>query len=72
MDQDNLPSDTKHANFEELMYNIDSNKLLEAMRSKIDSMEVNQIWTLVNPPERIKSMKFKWAFTRKTGINGNV
>ena len=39
--------------YDEAMSDIDSTKWLETMRSEIDSMHANQIWTLVNPPEGI-------------------
>ncbi|KAL0445482.1 UNVERIFIED_CONTAM: polyprotein [Sesamum latifolium] len=36
----------------EMMSDIDSDKWLEAMRSKIDSMGSNQVWTFVDPPPK--------------------
>ncbi|KAL0434188.1 UNVERIFIED_CONTAM: hypothetical protein Slati_2753100 [Sesamum latifolium] len=35
----------------EAMSDIDSDKWLEAMKSKMDSMGSNQVWTLVDPPK---------------------
>ncbi|KAL0411234.1 UNVERIFIED_CONTAM: Transposon Ty2-GR1 Gag-Pol polyprotein [Sesamum latifolium] len=35
----------------EAMSDIDSNKWFEAMKSKMDSMGSNQVWTLVDPPK---------------------
>ena len=49
-----------------------SNKQLEAMKLKMDSMSVNQVWTLVEPPERIKPIGCKWIFKKKTDMEGNV
>ncbi|KAL4366243.1 hypothetical protein GQ457_05G027450 [Hibiscus cannabinus] len=50
----------------------DSEKWLEAMRSKIDSMSENQVWTLVEPPEGIKPIGCKWVFKKKADMDGNV
>ncbi|KAK8583637.1 hypothetical protein V6N12_067900 [Hibiscus sabdariffa] len=50
----------------------DSEKWLEAMRSEMDSMSSNQVWTLVEPPEGIKPIGCKWVFNKKTDMDGNV
>ncbi|KAK8676022.1 hypothetical protein V6N13_034077 [Hibiscus sabdariffa] len=50
----------------------DSEKWLEAMRSEMDSMPENQVWTLVEPPEGVKLIGCKWVFKKKTDMNGNV
>ena len=39
--------------YDEAMLDIDSKKLVEAMKSEIDFMHSNQIWSLVDPPEEI-------------------
>ena len=39
--------------FDEVMSNIDSKKWLDAMKSEIDSMYSNQVWTLVDLPKDI-------------------
>ena len=43
----------------EAMQRLDSQKWLEAMKSEIESMEINSVWTLVDPFERIKSIECK-------------
>ncbi|KAK8656474.1 hypothetical protein V6N13_098424 [Hibiscus sabdariffa] len=40
--------------YQEAVSSPDSEKWLEAMRSEMDSMSENQVWTLVEPPEGIK------------------
>ena len=50
----------------------DSNKWIEAMRSEMESMKVNDIWTLVDPPEGVKSIGCKWVFKRKRSTDGKV
>ena len=41
------------------------------MKSKMDSMYVNQVWTLVNP-EGIKPIGCKWVFKKKIDMEGKV
>ncbi|KAL0396309.1 UNVERIFIED_CONTAM: Retrovirus-related Pol polyprotein from transposon TNT 1-94 [Sesamum calycinum] len=43
----------------------DSNKWLEAMKSEMDSMDSNQVWTLVDPSKGGKPVKCKWVYKRK-------
>ncbi|PKI66182.1 hypothetical protein CRG98_013435 [Punica granatum] len=50
----------------------DSEKWLEAMRSEMESMYTNQVWTLVDPPEGVKPIGCKWVFKKKTDMDGNV
>ena len=40
------------------MQRSDSEKWLEAMKSEMESMKVNDVWTLVDPPEGVKCEKF--------------
>ncbi|KAK8665472.1 hypothetical protein V6N13_005639 [Hibiscus sabdariffa] len=58
--------------YQEAVSSPDSEKWLEAMRSEMDSMSDNQVWTLVEPPEGIKPIGCKWFFKRKTDMDGNV
>ena len=54
------------------MRDIDSVKWLEAMKFEIDSMYQNQVWDLVDAPERIKPIGCKWIYKRKTDTEGNI
>ena len=45
--------------FNETMSDIDFKKWLDAMKSKIDSMHSNQVWTLVNPFEGTVPIGYK-------------
>ena len=38
----------------DVMQRSDSDKWLEAMRSEMKSMKVNDVWTLVDPPKGVK------------------
>ena len=39
--------------YNEAMLDVDSEKWMEVMKSEINSMHANQVWTLVDPPEGI-------------------
>ncbi|CAN6566755.1 unnamed protein product [Malus baccata var. baccata] len=56
----------------EVMSDIDSKRWQEAMKSEMDSMYQNQVWTLVDSPEGIVHVGNKWVFKRKIGADGNV
>ena len=53
--------------YEESLNSSESDQWLKAMKSKMDSMYINQVWTLVDPPEG-----WKWIFKKKTDMEGNV
>ncbi|KAL0405531.1 UNVERIFIED_CONTAM: hypothetical protein Slati_3867000 [Sesamum latifolium] len=42
------------------------------MKSKMDSMGSNQVWTLVDSPKGVKPVGCKWVYKRKLGANGEV
>ena len=67
-----LMSDEDPKTYEEAIANIDSKKWLDAMQSEMDSMYHNQVWTLVDAPEGIVLIGYKWVFKRKTGVTGEV
>ena len=58
--------------YEEYLNSSESDRWLKAMKSEMDSMYTNQVWTLVDPPEGIKPIGCKWIFKKKTDIEGNV
>ena len=60
------------ANYKEAVEGPESEKWLEAMRSEIDSMYANKVWTLVDIPEDRKAVENKWIFKKKTDADGNV
>ncbi|KAM2561743.1 hypothetical protein TB1_012789 [Malus domestica] len=67
-------NDTKEdpRDYTEAMSDIDSKRWQEAMKSEMDSMYQNQVWTLVDPPKGIVPVGNKWVFKRKIGVDGNV
>ena len=50
----------------------ESERWLEAMRSKMESMRDNQVWNLVDPPKGMRAIECKWVFKKKTDADGNV
>ena len=40
----------------------DSEKWLEAMKSEMQSMYDNQVWTLIDPTNGLKTIGCKWVF----------
>ncbi len=67
-----LLDNDKPTTYEEAMVGPDSEKWLGAMKSKIESMHVNQVWNLVDPPDGVKAIECKWVFKKKTDVDGNV
>ena len=50
----------------------DSDRWLEAMKSEMDSMYTNQVWTLVEAPEGVTLIGCKWVFKMKIRVDGQV
>ena len=42
------------------------------MKSKMESMKINDVWILVDPPEEVKPIRCKWIFKRKRGADGKI
>ena len=42
------------------------------MKSEIDSMHSNQVWTLVDPPEGIVIIGCKWIYKKKIGVDDKI
>ena len=66
MDQD------EPTTYHEATNSSDSEKWLEAMKSEMKSMYDNQVWTLIDPPEVLKTIGCKWIFKKKTDMEQNV
>ncbi|KAL0411375.1 UNVERIFIED_CONTAM: hypothetical protein Slati_3727200 [Sesamum latifolium] len=54
------------------MSDIDSDMWLEAMKSKMDLMGSNQVWTLVDQPKGARPTGCKWVYKHKLGADGEV
>ncbi|KAK4388210.1 Copia protein [Sesamum angolense] len=61
--------DNSPRTYGEAISNIDSDMWLKAMRSEMDSMGSNQVWTLVNPPKGFKHVGCKWVYKSKLGAD---
>ena len=72
MDKDDVLMVDDLITYKEAMLDIDSDKWLKAMKSKMDSMYTNQVWNLVEPFERIKPIGCKWVFKRKIDMDGKI
>ncbi|KAL0345719.1 UNVERIFIED_CONTAM: Retrovirus-related Pol polyprotein from transposon RE1 [Sesamum radiatum] len=42
------------------------------MKSEMDSMSSNKVWTLVDPPKGVKPVRGKWVYKRKLGADREV
>ena len=40
--------------------------------SEIDSMDENQVWNLVDLPDRHRTIECKWIYKKKIDMDGNV
>ena len=58
--------------YDEAMMGPNSEEWLRAMRSEIESMDDNQVWKLVDPPDGVKTIECKWVYKKKTDMDGNV
>ena len=67
-----LIEDGEPTSYQDAISSPDSRKWQEAMRSEMDSMYVNKVWTLVDPPEVVRPIGCKWVFKKKTDIDGKV
>ncbi|KAL8118911.1 hypothetical protein AgCh_016413 [Apium graveolens] len=64
--------DDDHVTYNEAMSSVDSEKWHSAMKSEMESMYTNQVWTLVEAPEGVKPIGCKWVYKRKIGADGQV
>ena len=58
--------------YEEAIQRNDSKAWQEAMKSEIQSMYDNKVWTLVDLPNEKRPIQCKWIFKRKMNLNGNM
>jgi len=53
--------------YAEAMMDPDSKKWQSAMRFKIDSMGDNQVWNLVDLPDKLRPIGCEWIYKKKKG-----
>ncbi|GJU45793.1 retrotransposon protein, putative, ty1-copia subclass [Tanacetum coccineum] len=59
-------------NYRAALSDPESEKWLEAMNAKMQSMKDNQVWNLVDLPPNCKTVGSKWLFKKKTNMDGNI
>ncbi|GKB04158.1 retrotransposon protein, putative, ty1-copia subclass [Tanacetum coccineum] len=59
-------------NYKAALSDPEFDKWLEAMNTKMQSMEDNQVWVLVDLPPNGRTVRSKWLFKKKTNMDGNV
>ncbi|GKC83422.1 retrotransposon protein, putative, ty1-copia subclass [Tanacetum coccineum] len=59
-------------NYITALADLESEKWLEAMNTKMQSMKDNQVWVLVELPPNGRTVGSKWLFKKKTDMDGNV
>ena len=50
----------------------DPYKWLKVIKSEMDLMYINQVWTLVDAPEGVTPIECKWIFKKKIEADGQV
>ena len=71
-DEIQIMDDDEPTTYKEVLSSNDKRKWLEAMKSEMDSMYQNQVWSLVDAPKGIKPVGCKWVFKKKTDMEGKV
>ncbi|GKE57909.1 retrotransposon protein, putative, ty1-copia subclass [Tanacetum coccineum] len=59
-------------NYRAALSDPESEKWLEAMNVKMQSMKDNQVWNLVDLPPNCKTIGSKWLFKKKTDMDGDI
>jgi hypothetical protein len=58
--------------YKEAMIGPNSIKWHDAMKSEIESMYENQVWSLIDPPDGVKPIECKWIYKKKIDADGNI
>ena len=58
--------------YTEAVMSKDSDRWQDAMKSEMDSMYTNKVWTLVDAPEGVNPIGCKWVYKKKIGVDGQV
>ncbi|KAF2344864.1 Reverse transcriptase RNA-dependent DNA polymerase [Trinorchestia longiramus] len=60
------------ANVEEALHGLESKLWKAPMEEEMASMNINNVWSLVECPKNKKPIRCEWIFKKKTGPDGNV
>ena len=58
--------------FKNAMEDVDKDEWIKAMSLELESMYFNSVWDLVDQPDGVKPIGYKWIYKRKMGANGKV
>ena len=58
--------------YDEVLKSSEHDLWLKAMKSEMDSMSENEVWTFSDAPERVKPIGCKCVFRKKTDMEGKV
>ena len=64
--------ETEPCNYKEAVQDKDAKLWQKAMKLKMDSMYMNQVWDLIEPHEGIKPIRCKWFYKKKRKVDGKV
>ncbi|GKC29989.1 retrotransposon protein, putative, ty1-copia subclass [Tanacetum coccineum] len=59
-------------NYKAALSDVEYDKWIEFMNTKMQSMKDNQVWILVELPPNGQTIRSKWLFKKKTDMDGNV
>ncbi|GJY77889.1 retrotransposon protein, putative, ty1-copia subclass [Tanacetum coccineum] len=69
---DTMRGSNKPPNYKAALSDPESDKWLDAMNAKMQSMKDNQVWCVVDLPPNGRTVRSKWLFKKKTDMDGNV
>ena len=64
-----LPTNDEPTTYLKAIMSSDSDKWLNVMKSKMDFMYANQVWTLVDALEGVTLIGCKWVFKKKIEVD---
>nr|GEW26443.1 copia protein [Tanacetum cinerariifolium] len=72
VDEHSLGDLNEPNNYKAAILDLESDKWVDAMNAKIQTMKDNQVWCLVDLPPNCKTNVRKWIFKKKTNMDGLV
>jgi len=58
--------------YNEVVNDVDADQWVIAMKSELESMYSNNVWSLVKAPNGTKPIGCKWVYKRKRGVDGKL
>nr|GEV88854.1 hypothetical protein [Tanacetum cinerariifolium] len=72
VDEHSLGDLNEPNNYKAAILDLESDKWVDAINEKIQTMKYNQVWCLVDLPPNCKTNVRKWIFKKKTNMDGLV